>query len=361
MGRTYFLAGCCLAASSATAFPQYTASNFGPLGPFNFQRVSVSSFTANSRITGFAPSFAFLFHVGNLTNLDKYPKFQRGGTIHTNDRSQFCDTAFESAARFKSNIDAPWQTLHPIGEYAERVYARGMTNNYVFGAQLVSAVLSSFAEPWTYNTTTGEYAAFSPVPYGYPSAEIQDMNESGSMLVRMSVNLFGEVDRLNGNMSIFRNGVQIANLGNMLFGSMNSKGQAVGESFDLVTGVYSATFWDGTKLQVIDPDLNVSGYTPVGLSDDGTIVSMYGGEDRFSTIYKGGKYYSFAEVCPGLPAGMKIYGAKIRPDGAIAGVGVLGNETYLMRFDPVPEPASLLVVGGGLCALVSRRRLRPGS
>lgn len=49
-------------------------------------------------------------------------------------------------------------------------------------------------------------------------------------------------------------------------------------------------------------------------------------------------------------------GAKMRPDGAIAGIGVVNSKSYLMRLDPVPEPASLLALAAGLCAILTRRR-----
>lgn len=337
--------------------PQYIASNLGYLSPYNGFRVEVRSYTNAGRIGARTHAYqAFLFSNGGLTNLRTYWGSQSSQDFRTNDRGQFVDSDQESYSRYKANIDAPWQYLRPIGEYAEKVYARGMTNDFVFGAQLVNPVSNDFAEPWAYNTVTGKYSAFSTVPYGYAGGEIQDMNENQDMLVRMSWNLFGTIDYLVGNMSIFRNGMRVANLGNVLYGSMNSKGQAVGLSYNNVTGDYYTTFWDGSRINIINPYVNAAGLTPTGLSDDATMVMENGGDDRFDAVYKDGTYYSFAEVCPGLPTGMKIYGAKIRGDGVIAGIGVLNNETYLMRFTPVPEPISIMALGAGLAGLVLRHR-----
>lgn len=357
-----------VAGSSAASSPLYKVTTLSTFGQFNYEIPGIYSFSPSGRITAalpsglFKPPHVYLYDSAKVVDLDTYPGFQRSGTIYTNDRKQFTQSSENSQAKFKSNLDGPWEFLHPIGDYADAVYAKGMTENFVFGAQ-TRAGHDSFAEPLTYNTLTGQYQIIDMLPYGFNGGEIQDMNERGDTLITASIKLFDQIYRFSDHAFIFRNGTMVHDLGHMRkdYSFLNSKGHVVG-SVDNPEALGKFKYWDGNTINQISIYGLGTSFTPSGLSDDGTILVIDRSKEFVvNALYKSGQYYNFKDVCLGLPVGMTIHSAKIRPDGAIAGVGILNDETYLMRLDPVPEPASLVAHAAGLCAMVSRRRLRPGS
>ncbi len=346
--------------ATAWATPEYQIRVNVPLPASYNAAARVTTFTSNGRIVTLTTGLnRHMYSDGVLTDLRTLFKTSGLSKVFTNDRAQYAQTEDTDAAQYTTGPNVPWQFLHTIGDYADSVYAKGMTENYVFGAQRRLGV-SDFAEPLTYNTLTGQYQTIDMLPYGFNGGEIQDMNEQGDTLITASEFLFNQNFRFSDRAFIFRNGTMVHDLGHMVqdVSFLNSKGQVVGDVYN-PNDVHYFKFWDGTTMHNIS-NLGLGDmFFPWGLSDDGTIlVGSYSELHSSNSIYKDGQYYHFEDVCPGLPAGMKIYGAKMRPDGAIAGIGVLNSKSYLMRLDPVPEPASLLALAAGLCAILPRRRAR---
>lgn len=77
------------------------------------------------------------------------------------------------------------------------------------------------------------------------------------------------------------------------------------------------------------------------------------------TFFDGEANYYFDEVCSNLPTGVNVYGLDINDNGWILGAYVTpDNVHHGFVMQPVPEPGTLLLLGGGIALIARRRRSR---
>lgn len=77
------------------------------------------------------------------------------------------------------------------------------------------------------------------------------------------------------------------------------------------------------------------------------------------TFFDGEANYYFDEVCSNLPTGVSVYGLDINDNGWILGAYITpDNIHHGFVMQPVPEPGTLLLLGGGIGLMARRRRKR---
>lgn len=77
------------------------------------------------------------------------------------------------------------------------------------------------------------------------------------------------------------------------------------------------------------------------------------------TFFDGEANFYFDEVCSNLPTGVNVYGLDINDNGWILGAYITpDNIHHGFVMQPVPEPGTLLLLGGGIGLMARRRRKR---
>jgi hypothetical protein len=91
-----------------------------------------------------------------------------------------------------------------------------------------------------------------------------------------------------------------------------------------------------------------------GVSDKGD-VSTYSADRNAAILVNMQGIAKIDDLVVNKPSNMTIYGASINFDGHMFGQAKVGNEHHFVLLDPVPEPATWLVVGLGAVVLIRRK------
>lgn len=245
----------------------------------------------------------------------------------------------------------------PYSTY-QSVNVMGITERFTFGSSFFSLIDHG------YNELAYIYDHVSRVRYDF----VVDGNADGDKRRTTAMNEAGQavVEYFPGpepynpsnvqKCELWQNGVRKV-IGEMTDAKINSSGQVIGRILALNNpnrGMMQ--FWDGTTTQMFS---NLDG-NPTSLSDNNLALVTFNSDNAYypskllDVNTRTG--YDLHDLTPNMPAGMITYHGLIRADGAIAAIGVENGKSYLLKFTPVPEPASSLALAAGLTLLLRRRR-----
>lgn len=229
-----------------------------------------------------------------------------------------------------------------------------MNEQYIFGGEK-DTTDERYTAGYYYEMATGQYHYVENPFEPNQRTDVVAMNNSGYMVVNRGA-LIPRTDPGFGIATwLYKDGVKQTMVGKTDFSFINSKGQLLGQDvWDYQTTLY----FDGVKSELFSNAYKGLYWWAAGLDDSGTMLmhNRRNSSNVETALRKDGTWYSWHEVCPTLSPNMIIRNAFMREDGAVAAIGVENGKGYLMRFDPVPEPASWLALGAGLAAIARRRR-----
>ncbi len=332
----------------------YKLSNLG-LTPSGVPYGSISAFTKGDRIVVANEDKGSALHAnGVFTNLVPIWK-QYYNDVFTNDRNQFAVGREPNFAEYRSSLTAEPVRLEPQLEFSNQIYARGMNEQYIFGGEK-DTTDERYTAGYYYEMATGQYHYVENPFEENQRTDVMAMNNNGYMVV----NRGSLMPRTDPGFHIFtwiyKDFVKQTMVGQADFSFINSKGQLLGQD---IWDYQTTLFFDGIKSELFSNYYEGKYWWAAGLDDAGTML-MHDRKPsslRSTALRKDGVWYSWHEACPTLSPNMTIRNAYMREDGAVAAIGVQDGKGYLLRFDPVPEPASLVALGSGL-ALLLRRRTR---
>jgi len=360
MGRSLAIFGILTVSVFAHAGqPMYKVTNLGLVSPNYPHEAIVTCFTSGNRIIvrpdqsgEFGPK---LHASNNWTNIwDWWGKNQIGSSIVTNNQGNFITgPGISLNVSLYDHLGSDSIKLHPNLEFSTSIYANGMTDRYVYGAELDTPHSQTYTGGYYYEIATGEYHYIDPF-LDNQNTVVLAMTNSGYMAVARGPGQRWVSGDPPAPIEIWKDGVKLKNSGVTLDEVyMNSKGQFGG--VNLVDQNFF-TIFDGATATKYSARFDGKLYRFIGMSDDGTAL-MHNDTSTFrSRLFKDGNWYSWQQACPELGT-MEVGHGVMRDDGSVAAIGIQGGKGYLLRFDPVPEPTSILALGAGL-ALVARRRAR---
>jgi len=334
--------------------PSYRCTSLGQI-PNDGLGGTVDSFTRENRITLDAGRYKHLFVNGNFVDLHAYWP-DTGSFTYTNDNGQFLETDQALYARYRSGITNAGTMLEPQLEFSNQIYARGMNEQYIFGGEK-DTTDERYTAGYYYEMATGQYHYVENPFEENQRTDVMAMNNNGYMVV----NRGSLMPRTDPGFHIFtwiyKDFVKQTMVGQADFSFINSKGQLLGQD---IWDYQTTLFFDGIKSELFSNYYEGKYWWAAGLDDAGTML-MHDRKPsslRSTALRKDGVWYSWHEACPTLSPNMTIRNAYMREDGAVAAIGVENGKGYLLRFDPVPEPGSLVALGSGLALLLRRRRGR---
>lgn len=291
---------------------------------------------------------------GVFTNLVPIWK-QYYNDVFTNDRNQFAVGREPNFAEYRSSLTAEPLRLEPQLEFSNQIYARGMNEQYIFGGEKDTRD-DYYTAGYYYEMATGQYRYIEDPGDPHQTSDVVAMNNNGYMVVNRSALIPRTDPSFRLDTWIYKDFVKQTMVGQADYSYINSKGQLLGQD---IWDFYNTLYFDGVKSELFSNYYEGKYWWAAGLDDAGTMLMQdyIPSSQRKTVLRKDGVWYSWHEACPSLSPTMTVYGAYMRDDGAVAAIGVENGKGYLLRFDPVPEPASLVALGSGL-ALLLRRRTR---
>jgi probable HAF family extracellular repeat protein len=334
------------------AGPIYTIADLGTLGGDSAQAFGLNStgqaVGAASIVSGY--THAFSSSGSGLTDLTVGTSASEGMAAAVNGAGQIAGTQFTdglaSATLWTNGIA---ESIAGAGSYGMAINEEGQ----------IAGMLT---------TPTGQGEAFVTVN-GY----VQDLGTlpGGTWSAAYAIDSSGDVAGY-GNIrpGVFRAFVWSPETGYSAlgtFGGTNSYAMAIDDSgqvagnAQLADGYSNAFLWSGGGLLDLGT-LGLSSYA-YGVNNAGEVVgdSMLANGDTHAFLYEGGAMLDLNSLIDPASGWVLTQAYGINASGQIAGAGLFdGVEHAVLLTDPpasVPEPATWIVVAGGLAVLASRRVL----
>ncbi|MBL8039859.1 MAG: PEP-CTERM sorting domain-containing protein [Chthonomonas sp.] len=240
----------------------------------------------------------------------------------------------------------------------ESINVMGITERYTFGSSFFDQRSHTYSEvAYIYDHITRTRYDLNPNNFESDKRRTTAMNEAGQAVVEYFPGPEPYQPINVEQCELWQNGVRRV-IGQMSDAKINSSGQVIGRVSNWRDPNFGKMqFWDGTATQAFTYDDG----NPTSLSDNNHALVTFNVDNAYypskllDVNTRTG--YDLHDLTPNMPAGMITYHGLIRADGAIAAIGVENGKSYLLKFTPVPEPASLLALGVGLAFVVRRRRV----